>query len=232
MSPTPLPSALHGLMQGPGVHVRQKRELLQALTGWSVANRYVVTTKDGAPVFEALERGGLWNLLSRRFNPFYENVTEWVAAGGQQVMKLVMPWALWFRHADVVAPDGTKLGRVQRRFTFLRTRVDVMGSGGEVELQVRGPFFKFFFFTDFVFSVSHQGRPVARIAKHWGGFITEALTNADSFTVEFEPGFTDARLRVLTVAATFLLDLVRFEEADKSLPAQAEGTSTEPTFDD
>ncbi len=220
------------LLEGPGVKVRQRRELLQALVGLDVANRYDVSTQDGRPLFTALERGGLWNLLSRRFNPFYENVTECVAPGGARVMKIVFPWALWLRKAKVSGEGDVPLGRVKRRFHFFRVRADVLTPDGEVALRIRGPIFKFFFFTDFVFEVEQAGRRVARIKKHWGGVVSEAFTNADSFSIEFEPGFTDGRLRALLVAATFLLDLVRFEEKDKDVVDQLEGKSKEPALDD
>jgi hypothetical protein len=219
-------------LDGQGVKVRQKRELLQALVGLDVANRYEVSSKDGRPLFTALERGGLWNLLMRRFNPFYENVTECVAPGGGLVMKVVFPWALWFRKANVLGPGDVPLGRVKRRFHFFRVRADVFTPEGEVALRIRGPIFKFFFFTDWVFDVEQQGRRVAQIRKKWGGVISEAFTNADTFAVEFEPHFADPRLKLLLVAATMLLDLVRFEEKDKDVVDQVEGKSKEPALDD
>jgi hypothetical protein len=211
MSPT-LQVQLSGLLDGPGVRVRQQVETLQVLAGWDQANKYEVSTLEGRPLFWALEEPrGLLGSLSRNLNPFYKNVTECVTADGTVALKVEFPWSFLLKRGEVLAWDGRRLGTLQQRFSLWRTCFDVLGPVGNVLLEIRGPMFRFFFWRDWVFEVFEHGRPVARIVRQWPGWFKETFTNADNFSVEFNPGFRDGRLRQLLVAATLALDLTRFE---------------------
>ena len=203
---------LEGLLEGPGIRVRQQMEALQVLVGWDQANKYEVSGLDGRPIFWAMEEPrGVLGALSRNLNPFYRNVTECVTGNGTVALKVVFPWALFLRRAEVHAWDERLLGSVRQRFHLIRTRLDVLGPGGQLLLEIRGPMFRFFFWRDWVFDVFQQGRLVARVKRQWPGWFQEAFSNADNFSVEFEPELRDGRIRQLLLAETLALDLTRFE---------------------
>jgi uncharacterized protein YxjI len=203
---------LGGLLEGPGVRVRQQVEALQVLVGWDQANKYEVSGLDGRPIFWAMEEPrGVLGALSRNLNPFYRNVTECVTGNGTVALKVEFPWSPFLRRAEVQAWDGRMLGRIRQRFHLLRTRLDVESPAGQVLLQIRGPLFRFFFWRDWVLDVMHGERVVAQVKRLWPGFFQAEFSNADNFSVEFAPEMRDGRLRQLLVAATLTLDLTRFE---------------------
>ncbi|MBL9037011.1 MAG: scramblase [Archangium sp.] len=214
MSP-PLRLQLDALFTGSRLQVRQFREPLEMLVGWSQANRYEVSDEGGRPVFWAGEaETGALAALSRNFNPFHRNTTECLTPDGTLAMKVTFPFTFIFRRGDVTAWDGRPLGSTQQRFNLLRLRVDVVGTTGATLLEIAGPALKFFSFSDWVFEVRQRGQVVARIRKHWAGWFQETFSRADNFSIEFEPGFTDPRLRQLAVAAALTIDLMGFEQKD------------------
>ncbi len=101
---------------------------------------------------------------------------------------------------------------------MLRSRIDVCGTTGNLLLAISGSFLKFFSFTPWVFEARQHGKLVAAIRKHWSGWFQELFTKADNFTIDFEPGLTDPRLRKLLVAAALIIDLLNFEKKDRHLP--------------
>lgn len=196
--------------------VKQSVEMMQALVGWNQANTYDVRGEDGALLFCAQEqRQGVLASLSRNFNPFYVNTTDCMTSDGSLFMRLTFPFTFFFRRCEVRAWDDRPLGVVQNRFHLLKFRADLCNPNGAVLLEVHGPMFKFLSFTDWVFEVRRGEQVVARIKKHWGGFFREAFTQADRFSIEFTPGFTDARLRLLVFAAALTVDATAFERKDR-----------------
>jgi len=112
-------------------------------------------------------------------------------------MKVTFPWALIFRRAEVEAWDGKPMGRVFQRFDWFRSSFSITTPGGALIADIVGPWFRIFSWRDWVYEVRQNGRVIARIKKVWGGFFREAFSNADNFTIEFEPGLKDGRLRQL-----------------------------------
>ncbi len=209
---------LEPLFNGRQVKVRQFRERLEMLLGWQQANRYEVSSEEGRPMFWAAEQAnGLLGSLSRNFNPFYRNTTDCVMADGTLAMRITFPFTWFFRRGQVTAWDGRALGATVQRFSLLRSRIDVLGTNDNVLLEISGPFLKFFSFTPWVFEVRQHGKLVAAIRKHWSGWFQELFSRADNFTIDFEPGFSDPRLRQLLVAAALTIDLVNFEQKDRHL---------------
>ncbi|MFO0597613.1 MAG: phospholipid scramblase-related protein [Myxococcaceae bacterium] len=197
--------------------IKQEVEMAQALVGWDQANRYSVRGEDGANLFNALEqRQGLLASLSRNFNPFYKNTTDCLTDDGSLFLRLVFPFAFFFRRCEVLAWNEAPLGVIQNRFHLLKYRADLLNTTGAVLLEVHGPWLKIFSFTDWVFEVRKGERVVARIKKHWGGFFREAFTTADRLSIEFEPELTDPRLRSLIFAAALMVDASAFEQKRRS----------------
>lgn len=209
---------LEPLLTGRQIKVRQFREPLEMLIGWQQANRYEVSSDEGRPVFWAAEQAqGVLGSLSRNFNPFYRNTTDCLMPDGTLAMQIIFPFSWFLRWSKVTAFDGRPLGSTHQRFSLLRSRIDVCGTTGNLLLEISGPFLKFFSFMPWVFEVRQHGKLVAAIRKHWSGWFQELFTKADNFTIDFEPGLTDPRLRQLLVAAALTIDLVNFEKKDRHL---------------
>lgn len=195
------------------VRVSQSVEMLQALVGWDQANTFDVRGEDGALLFCAQEqRNGVLASLSRNFNPFYKNVTDCMTSDGSLFLRCTFPFTFFFRRCEVQGWDEKPLGVVQSRFHLLKFRADLCNPTGAVLLEVHGPMLKFLSFTDWVFEVRRGDQVVAKIKKHWGGFFREAFTQSDRFSIEFEPGFVDPRLRLLVFAAALTVDATAFEK--------------------
>lgn len=48
-------------------------------------------------------------------------------------------------------------------------------------------------------------KEVASISKHWGGFVREVFTNADSFAVRFASRDMDVRMKAVVISTCFLI---------------------------
>jgi len=200
------------LLTGPRLRVRQFREALQIIAGWDQANQYEVCSAEGRPIFYAQEQRGLLTALLRNFNPFHQRHLECITLGGNVAMTVDFPLTLLLRRGDVRAWDGRAMGKIQERFSLLRTWIDIQTPAGVTQLTIVGPILKLFSFRDWVFEVKQGEKVVGRLKKHWAGFFAETFSNADEFSIEFEDGFTDGRQRQLLVAVALTLDLVQFEQ--------------------
>ena len=198
------------------LRLKQATEMLQALVGWDQASTFDVRGEDGALLFCAQEQSeGLLGALSRNLNPFYQSTSDCMTSDGSLFLRLVFPFTFFFRRCEVQAWDGAPLGKVQSLFHFLKFRADLVNPNGAVLLEVHGPMFKYFSFTDWVFEVRRGAQVVARIRKHWGGFFREAFTESDRLSITFEPQLTDPRLRLLVFAAALTVDATAFEKKDR-----------------
>ena len=57
-------------------------------------------------------------------------------------------------------------------------------------------------------------RRVATVQKQWSGLITEAFTDADNFSVTFDPD-APPRWKPLALACAVLIDVAHFERSNK-----------------
>jgi uncharacterized protein YxjI len=200
-------TALAPIQRNSALRVQQKKEWGEILSGFEGANRYQVIGDNGQPLYFVGEVGGGFGLfLLRSFlkakRPFTMEVK---ATDGSTALRLERPWRWFFPYMEVLDGQGRHLGALQYRFAFFQRLYDVLGPSGEVLAQLRGPFFK-----PWTFIIEEGGREVGKIQKKWSGFGKEMFTDADNFGVTFGD-IRDPRLRVLAVAATFLLDFVHFE---------------------
>jgi uncharacterized protein YxjI len=207
-----LRSELGAILEGSWLSVRQQFERLQMWIGWDQPNQYVVRGSDTRVVLYAGEERGIWSNLARNFNPFHQRHIECLTLNGTRAMTIDFPFRFLLRRGEVQAWDGRPMGYLQERFHLLRTILEVQSPNGATQLVIRGPWLKLFSFSDWVFDVTQGERVVARIKKHWSGWLRESLGTSDNFSIEFEPQLVDPRLRQLLVAAALTLDLVRFEQ--------------------
>ncbi|NMO15314.1 scramblase [Pyxidicoccus fallax] len=205
---------LAGLLEAPSLRMRQMRELAEVLIGWESKNRYEVCDETGRVTVYVGETGDGWgSALKRNFWPFYKARLECVTLGGTVALALERPWSFLFARAHLYAWDGRELGTIQQRFTFLGRRLDLLSPGGAVVATAEGPLFK-----PWTFRILQRGAEVAVVRKRWSGLLQEAFTDADTFTLEFAPECTDARLRQMILGVALLVDLTYFDNRDNSSP--------------
>jgi uncharacterized protein YxjI len=208
-----LRTSLSGLLEGPGLRVRQLKEWAEILVGWETHNRYEACDLDGRPVVYIGETGEGWgNALLRNLWPFRRIRLECMTLGGVLALAMERPWTLFFSRMEVQAWDGRALGYIQQRFGLLRRTFDLCTPAGVVLATLEGPIWK-----PWTFHIRQRGTEVATIRKQWSGLGTEVFSNADNFGVEFQPELTDARLRQLVLAATLLVDFSYFERRNGGL---------------
>ncbi|MFP2909289.1 phospholipid scramblase-related protein [Pyxidicoccus sp. 3LFB2] len=203
---------LAGLMEAPELRMRQMRELAEALIGWETRNRYEVCDPTGRVVVYVGETGDGWgSAFKRNFWPFYKARLEALTLGGTVALAVERPWSFLLAQANVEAWDGRPLGSIQQRFSFFGRRFDVLSPTGAVVATVEGPLFK-----PWTFRILQRGVEVAVVRKRWSGLLQEALTDADTFTLEFKPECTDARLRQMLLAVGLLMDVTYFDNRSSS----------------
>ncbi|MBX5480869.1 MAG: scramblase [Myxococcaceae bacterium] len=208
--PEHIRSALDAVFTDPGLRVHQVKEWVEAFTGWEAGNKYVVETADGRPVLYVHEQGsGFLAALARNLWAFRTIRLDFATTHGTTVMRLERPWRLFFARAEIHGWDGRPLGSIQQRFAFFRRRLDVLAPSGEVLAEILGPALR-----PWTFEVQRGGVQVARIRKEWSGLGAELFTDADNFGIDFF-GDVDARLRLLLVAATLMIDLLYFENQQR-----------------
>jgi hypothetical protein len=103
--------------------VRQRRRWLELLLNWEQKNSYAVYDEDGNHTLQVKEEGsGLWNLVKRLLlrtaRPFdavvYDNPIP------KPMLKLHRPFRFFFHRLEVSAADGTPIGAIERRWSWLR----------------------------------------------------------------------------------------------------------------
>lgn len=192
--------------------VRQRKRWYEILFNWEQKNSYSVFDEDGEHVLEVKEDGsGLWNVLKRLFlrnaRPFTSTVYDNPIP--KPLLLLKRPFRFFFHRLDVRAGDGTAMGTIERRWSWLR-RIYVVKDAQDVQIaELFGPILR-----PWSFDIRIGGEPRGLLQKRWSGFSKELFTDADNFVLDLK-GVTDARIRVLTFAATVLIDVVHFERAKR-----------------
>ena len=185
--------------------VTQKKEWLEIFSGFETANKYAVSDAAGNEVFYAAEVGTSW--LARNFLKALRPWTiELLDADGAKVLDIARPFRFYFHKADVFDADGTMIGSIERRWSWLRRIYSVCDSQGGEVFRLFGPILH-----PWTFQLHRKGVEIGKIAKKWSGLATEAFTKADNFGVQF-PSNLQKPLKSLVLAAVFLIDFVHFEK--------------------
>ena len=205
----PLSPETFVLVRDDVLRVRQVREWREVLSPFEHRNRYEVRGSLDEPLLYAGEAGSgvgraLLRSALRARRPF---TLELRNPAGAVVLRLVRPFQLLLSRLRVEDREGRVLGEVRQRWRPLRRVYDIVGPRGEPLARLVGPLFR-----PWTFRLHRGGVPLATIQKRWRGLGVELLTDADSFGVRFEPALQDPTLRLLTLAATFLVDFVHFEQ--------------------
>lgn len=196
-----------------GLEVKQRRRFLEMLTGWETPNEYTVLRRGaGGAAFHVVEQTAGWAELLRRLflgpaRPFTAHVED--LSRGTLALRLVRPWRWFFPELAVLDADERPLLTIRKRWSWVRALYDVDDARGNTIGQVCGAFWR-----PWTFELRGDGRLMATVRKRWSGLVTEALSDADNFTVEFDPSTPD-RWKLAALAAAVLIDVVHFERSDR-----------------
>lgn len=200
--------------------VKQKKELLEIITGFETENRYEVRNAHDQLVYRAFENSSLAQRCC--CGPVREFDMNIVDQQGANVMKLQRPLncsgCLFYNCShqvlEVQCPVDTSIGTVEQDFYLFTPSYSIKDASGQKLFTITGPCwtcsccgsdvqFKIFSAAD--------GSEIGMIAKKWVGFVKENFTDADNFGVSF-PLHLDPKSKALILGATFLIDFLHFEQ--------------------
>lgn len=183
--------------------VRQQVEPLQVFSGLETQNRYQVLNPEGHEVCLAYEESGF---MARQFLRCRRPLTINVIDGEGNLLLVARGKFYWFfSHLEFFAPAGEFLGRLNRSFSFMGRRLDLLDNDGIVG-GLQGPLLR-----PYTFWLRQDGREVARITKQWSGLAREMFTVADTFQVLFTDESLAESVRWLVLGTAFAIDLDFFE---------------------
>lgn len=193
-----------------GFEIQQQYHLTEALVGFERANRYALQ-----PV-PASATGGRWqaeeanrsamSILGRNLlGSLYTFTINVLDEDRRRVLMCERKARFYFHHLDVFDETGRAIGSAQRRFSWFDRLVSVRDDRGRELLRITGPYFR-----PWTFLFRQSGRDAGEMKKKWSGTLKELYTDADRFTLQFDPGL-DARGRRLALGTVLLLDSLYFE---------------------
>lgn len=184
--------------------VIQQVEPLQVVTGIETENRYRVVDREGEPILFAYEESGF---MSRQLLRGHRPITLNVVDPEGQLMMVCRRKHFWFlSHLELFNPDGSRIGKLDKRFSLLGRRFDLNCDQCEPAV-VQGSLFR-----PHTFWVRRNGRDLAKITKKWGGLVREMVTVADQFEIEFNDAEVEEQLRWAIIGTAFAIDLEFFEK--------------------
>ena len=117
------------------------------------------------------------------------------------------PFRWFFQRFEVYDMNNKLLGSLQQRFALLSKKFDLEDSNGQVVMEVSSPIWKIW-----TFPFEKNGRQLAKITKKWTGLFAEALTDKDTFEVEFSDPSVPQEQRQVVLASSVFVDLQYFEK--------------------
>lgn len=185
--------------------VRQKKELVEIIVDWETSNKYAILDPSQNQVGFVAERGGglgkaLARMIFRSHRGFDIDV---LGRAGELLLHLSREFFFFFSDLEVRSPEGERYGSVHRRFGILHKIYDLKDESGRVFARVESPIWRLWTFP------LVGTRSV--ITKKWGGVLTEAFTDADTYLVDFaSDNWTEAQ-RAVILATAISIDFDFFE---------------------
>jgi uncharacterized protein YxjI len=189
--------------------VRQRRELAEILIDWETRNQYSVLDASGEELALVVERArGAWDFLRRGFLRSHRPLDVGVLdPRGDVALTLTRPFFLLFSSLEVKGPEGRIVGQVLRRFGVIYKRYDLLDATGGVFARVASPRWRLWTFP----VEGADGARTATISKKWSGVLREALSDADTFRIDFGSGGWTDEQRAVILAAALAIDFDFFE---------------------
>lgn len=193
--------------------VRQIKELAE-LIGFETRNKYQILTESGNQVaFAAEESQGMLGMMSRQmFGHWRDYTIRLLHPDLTPILELHHPFRFLLHRLRILAHDGTLLGAIQERWSFLHKHFDVLDTRGEAVFLVRSPLHKLWTFT----FMQPDGQEAAVVNKQWSGALKEVFTDADNFRLEYIDRSLSNDQKLLILAAALFIDLRYFERKARS----------------
>ena len=190
------------------VVIIQEKELGEFLTGFERQNRYAVRDPAGSKLYTAVETGNSW--IGRQFlkanRPFRVELSDPFGADvTSSVLCVERPFRWYFHEVSVTDASGRLLGSLRREFSLLQRIYSVTMPSGDKSYSLFGRLLR-----PWTFEIRKHGQPGGMIRRKWGGVFREAVTDADTFSLEFDPSM-NADEKAFFLGAVFLIDFVHFE---------------------
>jgi uncharacterized protein YxjI len=192
------------------VHIQQKVEGLEALTGIEVRNQYTIRDEEGGTLgYGAEEQGGFLTTIARlvysQGRPLEITVTD--EEGNKQLI-LSKGFHLLFPHFEVKDAKGNVVGKAKTRFNLLKKQIDVLD---KEERHIFTAEASVFYIGKLGFKVLSNDEQKGTITKQWSGVGKELFTDADHFHVQFD-AIEKQGWRKMLLALAFAIDIAFFEQ--------------------
>lgn len=194
-----------------GMDVQQRYHMAEAAFGFERANQYRVRLVPGTAskgdwtIEESNHRGGLSILGRQLFDSFYTFSMRVSDEVSRQVLEIERRARLYLHAVDVFDENGVHIGSAERCLSLVRRVMRVTDTQGREVMTIVGPYFK-----PWTFELHRQGQQVGVFSKRFSGSLTEAMTDADRFSLRFSEPLPTRDKRLL-FGAVLLLDSLYFE---------------------
>ncbi|XP_046381082.2 phospholipid scramblase 2-like isoform X1 [Haliotis rufescens] len=219
------PPGLEYLTQVDQLLVQQQIEILEMITGFETANKYVIRNSLGQQVYFASEESDACTRQccgpQRGFTMHITDNNSQEVIRVQREFKCCAGWNCC-ANADgcahlcsIEAPVGQLVGYVRQMKSCMEPRFAIMDPNMDTILTIVGPgcIIQGPCCTqdqEFVVSSANEENQVGKISKQWSGYLREAFTDADNFGISF-PMDLDVKMKSVMLGAVFLIDFMFFE---------------------
>jgi len=221
--PPGCPPGLQYLTMVDQLLIKQKVEILEAMTGFETANKYEVLNSLGQNVYKAKEDS---DCCTRNCcgpgRCFDMNITDLM---GEEVIHLNRPlrcqaccFPCCLQEMEVSSPPGNVIGTISQQWSILYPRFLIKDELGTPVLKIEGPCWTCSCCgSDVEFNVLsvQTGEMVGKITKQWTGLGKEMFTDADNFGINF-PLDLDVKVKATLLGALFLIDFMYFEHSNNN----------------
>jgi len=199
--------------------VKQKVELLEAVTSIETSNKYKIRNIMGQDIFKAKENS---DFCTRQccgpIRCFQMEISDNL---DREILRIHRPlkcatccFPCCLQSMEISSPITKEvIGQIRQIWHPILPKFNICDKKGHRVLILEGPFLVFSCFGDVEFVIKTlSGSIIGKITKQWGGVAKEAFTDADNFSLNF-PLDLDANVKACLLAAVFLIDFMYFEEA-------------------
>jgi uncharacterized protein YxjI len=192
----------------PRLSLKQRKEWVEILVDFETRNQYAVRSAGGEELGTlAEEAGGLGRVLTRWLLRSHRPLDAALCdRSGEVLLRLSRPFFFLFSDLDVADSRGQRIGSVHRRFGILHRKYDLRDSFGRTFARVRSPVWRIW-----TFPVRAVDDREATIGKRWGGLLSEAFSDADSFGIDFSRAAWSPEERAVIFCAAVSIDFDFFE---------------------
>ncbi|XP_059154161.1 phospholipid scramblase 2-like [Physella acuta] len=193
--------------------IKQEAEILEAVLGIETSNKYRIFNSLYQQCYYAFESS---NFCSKQCCSENRGFTMYIQNNLNEVVFTIdRPFNCCKDNINVIAKDGTLLGKVHRKYNFCccSPQFLIYDHNSNPCYKIKGPCCKCTLCDRQIeFPIHKLGSDIiiGSISKKWSGMVKEMFTDADTFGVTF-PIELDARMKATIIGAVFLIDFMYFE---------------------